>query len=272
MTGYSKKLFYINSRNRESGTDSDFGYELDFKAFNPTHCVVLQANIPKSFYVCRAGYNTFQITEANISGNTTTTVTVPAGTYTRQSFMSTLQSQLTLSSAYNYTYTMSIPTIASASDTGKYSFTMSGNSGYQSTIITAARPNNMFELLGFNESSSNTFVANTLTSANVNKLFSEDSIFIHSDLVGGITNNILQEIYSVNSADFSNIVFQNFAIEQYEKEIVGIGCNNYRFYLMNEDNETIDLNGLNWSLTLCCYKKDNTNELLQQYIKHTMTS
>ena len=106
-----------------------------------------------------------------------------------------------------------------------------------------------------------------LTSTNVVKLTKEDSIFIHCDIVGGLSNDILQEIYSVDSSDYSNIVFHNHAIEHYEKEMTSKTNNVFQFYIMNEDGEKLDLNGLNWSMTLCCFKKDDTNEFMKKYLK-----
>lgn len=264
----TKKLFYINSSNRISGTDSDFYYQIDLSNYEPTHVLVLQANIPKSYYVVQNGYNTFTLSEPYASGTSTTTITIPAGNYNRSNFMIVLQSQLTTLSAQGYTYTISIPNSVNSGDTGKYTFSVAGNGTYQPSFIIPNDPNNMYEMLGFVAGSTNTFVTNTLTSTNVIKLLKEDSIFIHSDIVGGVTDDVLQEIYTVDNSDFSNIVFQNFARDYYDKEIKGSKSNSFRFYLMNEGNEAINLNGLNWTMTLCVFKKDNTNEMLKQYMKY----
>ena len=60
----SKRIFYINTRSRLSGTDSNFTYSLPMppNAEYDKACV-LQCSIPKSYYLIEAGYNTFQLRE-----------------------------------------------------------------------------------------------------------------------------------------------------------------------------------------------------------------
>lgn len=259
---YTQKLFYLNSRDRTSGTDSDFTINLrDLQNFQPTHVVVLQANIPKSYYVVQEGQNTFTLTEED---SDTVEITIPPSNYTRINFKSVLQSLLTTHSPNAYVYTITIPNSTSSGDNGKYTFTCAGHT-LESKIIM--EDNNLFELMGFDSFSTNSFTTGTLVSTNIVKISKEDTIFIHSDMVGGLSDSILQDIYSVGNGDYSNIVFQNFAIDQYSKEMVGNTSNNFRFYLANEDGERLDLNGLNWTMTLCCFKKDNTNDLLTKFIK-----
>jgi hypothetical protein len=261
----TKKLFYVNSRNRTNGTDSDFTYNFDFGNLQPTHVVLLQCNIPKSYYVVRSGQNTFTLTEENTDS---VVISITPGNYNRTTFKQTVNSLLTSNSPNGYTYTITVPS-GIGGDSGKYTYTCVGHT-LQTKFITAS-DNNIFELLGFDEGSTNTFVAGSLTSTNVTKLTKEDTIFIHSDLVGGHNNNVLQEIYSVENSDYSNIVFQNFATDFYEKQIISNGSNNYRFQLQNEDGEHIDINGLNWNMTLCFYLKDNTSDMFRQYMKYNMS-
>lgn len=261
---FQKQIFYINSRNRLSGADSDFSYAVDLRNFNPSHCVVLQANIPKAYYVVKSG-STFTLTEEGVD----TEITIPVGNYNRTNFKNVLQSLLNLSSPNAFTYSVTIPNSSSSGDNGKYVFTCAGHT--LESQITVSSENNIYELMGFEKGSDNVFVSGSLTSTNVVKLTKEDSIFIHSNIVGGLSNDILQEIYSVDSSDYSNIVFHNHAIEHYEKEMNNKTNNVFRFYLMNEDGEKIELNGLNWSLTLCVFVKDNTNDFLKQYLKYSLS-
>jgi hypothetical protein len=265
---FTKQVYHINSRNRLTGTDSDFTYAIDLKNFDPSHCVVLQANIPKSFYIVQDGYNTFTLTEEG--GANSATVTIPVGNYSRLSFRTALQTLLNTSSPNGYTYAVTTPTTSSASDTGKFTFTCVGHT--LESGFTFAANNNIFELMGFDAGSANAFVGGSLVSTNVIKLSKEDTIYIRTDLVGGLSGGILQEIYSVDSNDFSNIVFQQFAHEYYEKEINTSNSNAFRFYLTNEDGGRLDLNGLNWNLTLCCYKKDNSLDAIRQYMKYSFIS
>jgi hypothetical protein len=266
MARFTRQLYYINSRNRLSGTDSDFTYAIDLRNFTPSHCVVLSCNIPKSFFVVQEGQNTLTLTEEDVN---TATITIPAGNYNRSNLKSVLQTLLTTNSPNAYTYVISVPNSASSGDTGKYTFSCVGHT--LQPKLTFSSDNNLYELLGFDSGSTNSFSAGSLVSSNVVKLTKEDSIFIHSDIVGGISGDILQEIYSVDSPDFSNIIFHNHATDHYEQEMNGTTNNIFRFYLTNEDGIKLELNGLNWSMTLSCYKKDDSSDFLKQYLKYSLS-
>ena len=81
----NSRLFYINSRDRASGTDSDFTYHFEVPPDSKFDKVcVLQACIPKSYYLIKAN-ETFTLTENLASVN----ISLPVGNYTRKSFAST---------------------------------------------------------------------------------------------------------------------------------------------------------------------------------------
>ena len=84
MSYYSEhQIFYINSNNRSSGTNENFSYILDIdRNFNYDRVLLLDATIPKSFYNVQTGFNTFTISEDNI----TRSITLPIGNYNRNSF------------------------------------------------------------------------------------------------------------------------------------------------------------------------------------------
>jgi hypothetical protein len=197
----SKRLYYIDSHNRVSGTHSDFQYQLEYKNDEFDHCVILQATIPKSYYLVQSGNNTFQLQE----GTSTVTITIPIGNYSRLSFQNQLQSLLNSSSPNSYTYTISIPNTFSTGDTGLYTYTVSGNGSIQPSFIIG---NYLYEQLGFNPNTSIQFSGNSLVSINVVKFQLEDSIFIHSDIATNGIDDILQEILSVDTSDYSNITLR----------------------------------------------------------------
>ena len=112
---------FINSRNRESGTDENFTYNIQFpQGFDFTHVVCLNALIPKSYYLIPSGpfENAFQLKE----GNTTVTVTVPTGSYLLSAFQTVIGTLLTNASPNGLTYTVSYPSL-SGPDTGKLTYT-----------------------------------------------------------------------------------------------------------------------------------------------------
>ena len=240
----SKKLIvYVNSRNKIAGVDNDFSYKIQLPPNNNyTQMCLLQALIPKTYYLIQSGYNTFNVQEsAGI-----TEVSIPVGNYTFKALKTVLQTQL--NAILGYTYTVSIPAPGTQTDTGKISFTVSDNAGYQPTFIM---PNsgNMYEVLGFEKGISYTFNSDALSSVNVCKLQLEDALFIHCDAVDNTSDDILQDVYSYTN-DFSSIVFQQFDVANYSKPLRTNKNNVYRFSIRNEEKELIGLNGLNTVLTL----------------------
>lgn len=265
MNTNQKKIIYLNSRSRTSGTHSDMAYAIDLKQLSSVdHVVVLQANIPKSYYMVQSGYNTFTLSE----NGTAVTVQIPIGNYNRSNFKTTLQGIINSMSPNNWTYTVSVP-VSSGADTGKYTFSVSGNSSIQPQFIFS-QTNNVYELMGFDIGSTNAFTADTLPSSNVIKLQKEDTVYICSDICGNHTGSILQEIYTVESADFDNIVFVNYNSDMYSKQISHAGSNTYRFWLTNEDGMILDLNGQNWTMTLGIYKRDDYNDLSREVLKRQL--
>lgn len=258
------KLVYINSRTRISGTDSSFTHKVDLNNFDPDYVAVLSASIPKSYYLIQNNQNTFILSE---NGNDIT-VFVPIGTYTRNTFKTVIETTLNNASPNLWTYSVTIPAITSV-DTGKYTYIVTDNGGLQPsfTFLTG----NLFEVMGFNQGSTYTFVNDKLVSENVIKMQLEDSLFIRSDLSGERSNNILQEIYSYGS-DYNSIVFHNHATDYYKKQINSNSSGVYSFYLTNEDGNLMELNGLNWTMTLCFIVSDKTPKYVQEYIKYKVKS
>lgn len=258
MLSSNKKIFYINSANRESGTDSDFAFKLNIdqnSRFNK--CVILQALIPKSYYLIQSGQNTFTIQH----DASTYTITIPEGNYSRSTFQSQLTTQL--NAASSFVYSISYPS-STASQTGKYTFNVSGNGGVQPQIIFTS---SIYECMGFTANSTNVFVGDTLTSINIIKLQAEDAIFIHSDLCQNADDNVLQEIYASENSNFTNITFKQDNVESYAKTITSIQNNVYRFYITNESGYQLSLNGLNCNITLMLYQENNFFELIKNYLK-----
>lgn len=255
-----KKIFYINSRNRLSGTDSSFNYQLDMPPDNNfDSVVVLQAGIKKSYYLIEIDENTFTLSENSM----TTIITIPPGNYTRKSFQTVLQTLLNASSPNLWTYSVSFPTVSSAADTGKYTFTVSGNGGIQPLFIFTSF---LYEQMGFNSNSTNPFVTDSLTCTNVINLSLEDTLFLHSDICRNHDDNILQDIYTAGNSTYSSIKFDNYCVEQYAKEISYNKSNVYNFYLTDEDGIFMDLNGQNIVITLMVYKRRSIYNLFKEVL------
>lgn len=234
-----RKLFYINSANRSNGTNNDFYINIPVdpnEKYNKV--VVLQASIPKTYYVINSN-DSFILDE----NGTQYTISILAGNYNVKTFGNAIQDALNASGSYTYTVTRPY-------ENAKYQFDVSGNGGIQPKFIFTT---SMYEQMGFDASSTNIFVSDTMTSTNVVNLQRESTLFIHSSIVAD--GDVLQEIYSVNTEVYSAVSFQNPTPEWYAKNINYITANTYRFYLCDENSKAIELNGINWLITLCMYRE-----------------
>jgi hypothetical protein len=199
-----------------------------------------------------------------------TTVTVTPGNYNVKSWATVFASLLNAASSQGWTYFIYYPNSITQVDTGKFTYKVTGNGTNQPSFIFPST-SSLHEQAGFSQSSTNTFVDNLLTSSNVVKFQVEDVIFIHSNLSSNndhsANNDVLQEIYSSSTPNFSNIVYQNSgAIEAYSKRLVTQNNNVYNFVLTNEKQNLINLNGLNCVFTILIYKQDMINQIIAKNI------
>jgi len=152
-----------------------------------------------------------------------------------------------------WTYTVTYPSISSQTDSGKFTITVSGNSGIQPDIIGGSY---LYEQLGFEKNSTNSFSVDSITSTNIISINRESTLFIHSDICNNERDNVLQEIYTGGNETFSIINFVNQDNETTSKSLVSNNHNVYRFYLTDEDSNPINLNGLNMILSVTVFKKN----------------
>lgn len=260
-----KTIFHINSSNRLSGTHSNFSYALknlknSSDAQPYTHVVVLQCSIPKSYYLVQSNLNSFILNE----NGTEYTIEMNVGNYSRTGFMITLQTALNNAGAW--TYVVTADDSNTGAETGKLNFSVSGNGGIQPSFIFTTK---LYEALGFERNSIVSFSSDTLRSTNVINLQKESTLFIHSDICASDAgDNILQSVFASNTTDYGNIVFTNECTILNSKKIITTKLSeSYNFYLTDENNIPIDLNGRNWQMVLCLFQMDNTYNLLKAYIK-----
>ena len=252
-------IISFNSKDRIGGTNSNFvsaPVDLGINQYNAV-CLV-QASIPKSWYNMPGGYNTFTLTEL---GNSTT-ITVTAGSYTKINLALKLQSLLTAASitlGNNWTYTCTYPPYTEPDDF-KLTFTVSGNAGNQpSFTFSTLSP---FRQLGFEVSTTYTFSANTLKSANAINLSYVLRAYIKSNIVQNAQDSILEEILSVGSFPPQSIVyFQQYNFDMNSKQLSTVNNNSWSFTLVDSYNQEIDLNGISWSFTLVFFQRTITHEL-----------
>lgn len=253
---------YVNSRDRISGTDENFTYNIQFPpGVDFTHVVCLNALIPKSYYLIQNGplENIFQLQE----NNTVVTITVPIGSYLLAAFRSVIGTLMTNASPNGLTYTLTYPSLSGA-DTGKWTFTQ--NNGAIVSSITVNE--HFFEPFGFFANSTNTFNGTTLVSTCVIKLQSEDRLLIHSNMVNNPgMDDVLVSINSTTSINYSSIAYDCVAPEFYSHILTSKDNHTYSFSLTDENGELIQLNGLNMNLTLLFYKKDAIFDQIRNFLR-----
>jgi hypothetical protein len=249
----------FNSKDRVQGTNSSFLSEPVDLGNNQFDSVCLvQASIPKSFYNCPSGYNTFRLQENAAS----VTITIPAGSYTRINFQSTLASLLTTASPNGLTYTVTYPA-STAADTFHYTFSVNSAVIVCRFILTTTSP---FRQMGFESGTTYTFTPgiglSTLESVNAINLSYILRAFIKTNLVLDATDGILEEILSLGSYPANSIVhYQQYNFDMNTRKYNTSGTNSWLFSLVDAFDQLIDLNGIPWAFSVVFYQRNSTHEL-----------
>lgn len=254
----SKQIVYVSSANRISGNSSNFLYSFNIdKDSQFDHVAVLQASIPKSYYLINPNNDEFTLSE----GVSSVVILIPNGNYTLTAWKNVITNILNNNSPNGWTYTVAFPS-PSGTNTGHLLFTVSGNGGIQPSFTFSET---LYQQFGFN-SGTYSFVDNQLESVNVINLQLNTALFIHSDIVNNKSDAILQDIYS-NSDDFSYITYQATEVLSYSKELCYKNNFTNRFFLTDAQGNEVNLQGLNWNMTLIFFKKNNTLDMIKSYIK-----
>lgn len=262
-------IYIIDSSKRVHGTDANFTYKIELprdKEYN--RVVVLQALIPKSYYLVTAPYNTFTLVENGVE----TVITLPEGNYNVISFIQVVGSLLSTNSPNGWVYSLQYNDALVTVETGKFKYIVSGNGGLQPALKFTTF---LYEQFGFSRNSINIFESDELMSTGMIKFQNEDVILIHSDISYNNDqsefNDVLQEIYASSTPPLSNIVYQNSGnIEGYSKQLLSKDKTVFRFTLTDENNRELNLNNLNCVFTILVYKKDNINDLIRAFFARTV--
>ena len=245
----NSRIYYVNSESRLSGTNSRFAFPIQIPPNSGfDRVVVLQASIPLSYYLVQDGYNKFILIELGVE----TEITIPQGNYNVNNFMASLKTLLNTSSPNAWVYNITFDILVA-----HYTFTVTGNSGQPAIKVN----NHMYQQFGFNRSTTNTFSGDQLTSINSLNFIPESTLYIHSDIVQEDIN-VLQEVYSNNTIPYSQITYKlQSEFDTYSKKLRTTGSNVFNFYLTNEEDEEMYLNGQHLLLTILLYKKDDFIEV-----------
>jgi len=251
MTARASKTFYVDSEERISGTSSNFYYQLSIPGgLKPDTCCVLNMIVPRSFYLIRAGYNRMNV----IADNLVYPIEIEPGNYHVNNFSSTL---LGLLNALG----VGVFDIQFSSVTGKYKY------GYMGAAASVAfqfeDPSRLAHQTGFDEISTNHFVAGVLVSKNVLNFISTSTLFLHSDMVDD-GSDILQEMYAENTIPFANLVYTCKVPSLYSKKLRNDTSGVFHFSLCDEHDKEVDLNGHDICITLSLYRKEDVTKTFQK--------
>ncbi len=262
----NKRFFYINSGSQLSETNNTFTAELQIPTDSEYDRIVLmQANIPISYYVIQNGFNTFTLNE----GNSSVIITMTAGNYNATSFAIFLVQLLNANSPNGLTYTCTIPNTFNQISTGKFTYTV--NTSSYPISFSFGINSTLYEQFGFNYDSTNTFTqgseSSSMISMNVVFFVPESSVFIHSNLVNDEYTDILQEIYSNNSIPFSFLTYLCPDPLAYSKKMSSNKTKSVTFQITDENNRPLFLNGLDIVLTIMIYKDPKIYTQISEFLK-----
>lgn len=245
--------YNINSKNRSSGSNDNFFITLDIPndiKYQLNSVSVTQICIPKSFYFIQQGFNNFHLYEEVIGSDNKQLINIilPPGNYTKKQLFTKMSSLMTSSSLNNVIYTLTDET--NEYDTGKLKILC--NQPNINKYITYFN-NDLYECFGFEKNQEYGPFVDYIISSNVINLNRENNLYIKSNCVNNINNdllsgsNVLSVLYSAANKDFSYIIQQyplldNMKRFKYENFI--------NFYITNEDGDAISLNGVDWSFVI----------------------
>lgn len=246
MEYFDKDVVYVNSYDRISGTSSNFTVDISqqVKPVNDyDHIVLLNASIPKSYYLINDFTNTFQISETSFP---TRTISIPNGNYTLTSLISILNT-LIAAASLDKTYVVS-----ASQTTGKITITSSGADS--SLIFGAASP---WRILGFSQATYPIPLVDasyTLTSPNVVNFQLTNTLEVMCNVVDkGLLSTVIP-----SQSDFGAILFTEHNASLVSKPLGSKQFNSINFYLLDGiTGKPIDLNGLDVQMTIVLYKKND---------------
>lgn len=258
----NKQIYYISSNQKISGSQSDFLFKLNnidkINKFNSV--VVLQAVIPKTYYLVRKKNNSFILQE----NDTMINILMPVGNYSKISFRIVLQKLLNENTLHGFAYSIKDDNTMIGPDTGKFTFFVLNNNDIQPSLIMNSELHQQF---GFYENSINTFNNNILISTHFINFNLENKLFIHSNICQNSTgDNILQEIFTTGVPTASFIKYDCLQVEAYSKKFNN-NADAYTFYITNENGTILDLNGVDVEFTIMIYEKSIINDEILKYIE-----
>ena len=269
-------IIYIDSKNRLSGTSSNFDYQIELPKNNNYDSVCLiGASIPKSWYAIQAGYNQFTFQEDAVTPPVR--LSVPLGWYSRAKFAFQIAQMLNSQSLLNSIirndglipndYSVLSSAATPGGDDDRLSFIVT-----KDPLARVDQPRINFEIndftavqFGFALDSINIFVNNTLMSSIVQNMQNLNCLLVQSDLVRYGTLEFIPCSAEVNWSVIQYICQQ---IEYRGRELVANISNNskFNFQIIGNNEKQVDLNGLDVQLRLIFFKREDYYDVARSHI------
>lgn len=260
--------FVIDSRSRQAGITSDFIYKINLK---PNHkfnyMAVVSANVPKSYYLVEAARNNayFVLTE----GASSATVTLPDGNYNVTSFqplMETALNNASISMGHAFMYNITFPNTNTETQTNKFTYSVSNNAGVQPVFTFGVNSTGMSNMMGFNDFTSNTFVADTIISTITVRFQHTFYVQIKSSSArqpnsGDDDTSILATLPVGNTVDGNFINYEMIDLSDAGVELTNPNSNQFTFSLYDDDDQLLNLQGQDWTMRIMIYTYNNISDL-----------
>lgn len=260
--------FIIDSRSRIIGTTSDFTYKINLK---PNHrfnyMAVVSANIPKSYYLVEAARDNavFILTE----GASSIAVTLPDGNYNVTSFQPLMEDALNAASVamgHAFMYDITFPNTNTETQTNKFTYSVSNNTGIQPSFTFGSNSTGMSNMMGFDDNTVNTFVADTLVSTITVRFQHTFYVQIKSSSArqpnsGDEDTSILATLPVGNTLDGNFINYELIELADAGVELTNPNSNQFTFSLYDDDDRLLNLQGQDWTMRVIIYTYDNISDL-----------
>lgn len=248
-----KKYIFINSRDRISGTSSDFIIKLrDFNFQNVQEFKIIYFSMPYSFYNYSdvLQNNTITIDE----GGGPILVTLSNGQYSRFSIITALENALNSAGTNTYTVTIDSTTLRT---------TISATGNFQ-ILWASGQTSYMYKILGFDPV--DTGSSSSHTGANSYDFSGPGNIYLRSTKLSTrapclYNGSITQYLLKIPVGCFKAVTqFQDttdFNTIQIASNNMNIDTIDFGLYFDNEISSPVDLNGKEFTFTLMCVLNSN---------------
>ena len=237
-------LLTLNSKDRISGSSSDFLVKINNPPKNISQVCLREVILPNSIYNINSSNNMlyFEVGSTGVAN-----LSIPPGFYNTLSLVTKLNERFTaIGVATTVTYD---------STNNKYTFTHPSifnlYFGYNNTLV---------DILGFNTINYNNSLNGSITSPRVGNLNSVYSLYIIVKELGtpNLNSKNLHYTFKLSlNANTNTILYQQSKIFYDQRiqltNVLNSNLGDYNVKLVYDDGNAVDLNGLNWELTVDFY-------------------